>query len=500
MNPSPANRRNRWSTASPLAALSRATRRRSSVLAVVLLAVLVATLAVGIVLTQRQSRSRILSNFAMRGTTSATFVSTFLSQQADSEAEAARRFLSAPHVTPERFQTVVAAFGSGSALLLDSAGRLLDVVPADRSLLGEPIAARYAHLTAAERGRVAISNVVPSAARGLPVTAIAVPFATAQGRRVFSAAYRVSGSTLGAFLAHTITYSQHEVFLVDANGHLVAASPAKHAGTLSAADAALARVVGSSSFGAVPGARTPSTFTSVRVPGTPWRLVIAVPDSMLYSSVTGWTQTIPWIVFALVSVLGFALVVLFARLSALSERMAASARTDSLTGLSNRRAVEEQLARATAHARRRNQAMSVLMIDLDRFKQTNDRHGHAAGDRVLCAVADCMRNVLRAEDLPGRWGGDEFIVVLPAADEREARAVAARLRTAAANSDLADIGLSEGVSMSVGAATATRTSPDEIIHAADVALYEEKSDRASLPPDGPVDRSSHTCDGVTVPA
>jgi diguanylate cyclase (GGDEF)-like protein len=348
-------------------------RRRASVLATVLLVVLLATLAVGIVLTQRQSRSRILSNFALRGTTSATFVSTFVSQQSDL-------------------------------------------------------------------------------------------------------------SMLRAFVAHTIAYSQHEVFLVDSTGHLIAASPAKRAGTLSAADPALARAVEHRSLGSVPGARTPSTFTSARVAGTPWRLVIAVPDNKLYSSVTGWAQTIPWIVFALVTVLGLALVVLFARLSALSERMAASARTDSLTGLCNRRAVEEHLARAAAYARRHDQPMSVLMIDLDRFKQTNDCHGHAAGDRVLCAVADCMRNALRTEDIPGRWGGDEFIVLLPAADEQEASAVAARLRTVAASCDLADIGLAQGVRMSVGSATATLTSADEIIHAADVALYEEKSKRAPLAP------------------
>jgi diguanylate cyclase (GGDEF)-like protein len=454
------------------------------VLATVLLIVLMATLAVGIVLTQRQSRSRILSNLALRGTTSATFASTFLSQQADHERETAQRFLSAPRVAAQRFEMVVAAFGSGSAVLLDSSGRVLDIVPSDSALLGKPIASRYAHLAAAESGRVAVSNVVPSAVRKVPVAAVAVPFDTARGRRVFSAAYGVSGSTLGAFVAHTITYSQHEVFLVDATGHLIAASPAGHASTLNAADPALARAVEHSSLGSVAGARTPSTFTSARVPGTPWHLVIAVPNNKLYSSVTGWTQTIPWIVFGVVSVLGLGLVVLFARLSALSERMAANARTDSLTGLSNRRAVEEHLARAAAYARRHDQPMSVLMIDLDRFKQTNDRHGHAAGDRVLCTVADCMRSVLRAEDIPGRWGGDEFIVVLPTADEPQAQAVAARLHAAAADSKLADVGLHDGVSMSIGTATATLASADEIIHAADVALYEQKSMRAPRAPAG----------------
>jgi diguanylate cyclase (GGDEF)-like protein len=453
-------------------------RRRATVLATVLLAVLLGMIAVGIVLTQRQSRSHILSNFALRGTTSATFVSTFVSQQADRETDAAQQLLAVPHVSHERFQGVVAAFGSGAAVLLDSAGRVLDTVPADRSLLGKPIAGRYAHLAAAERGQVAISNVVPSAAQHLPVTAIAVPFASTRGRRVFSAAYGVYGSTLEAFVAHTITYRQHKVFLIDSAGRLIAASPRQHATTLSGADPLLARAIARSSLGAVPGARTPSTFTALQVPGTPWRLVIAVPDSKLYVSVDGLTKWIPWIVFALVSVLGVALVTLFARLAALSQRMATSARTDALTALPNRRAIEEHLTRATAHARRHGEPMSLLMIDLDRFKETNDRYGHAAGDRVLRAVADCLREALRAEDLPGRWGGDEFIVVLPIADESQARAVVTRLRAAAPRAKLSDIGLPDGVRMSIGCATATLTSPDEITHAADLDLYKEKSGRA----------------------
>jgi diguanylate cyclase (GGDEF)-like protein len=481
MSPPVAN----WSAPSvwtaPLASVRRAARRRATLLATVLLAVLLATIAAGIVLTQRQSRSHILSNLALRGTTSATFVSTFLSQQANREADAAQQLLATPHVSPQRFQGVVAAFGSNAAVLLDSDGRVLDIIPADRSLLGKSISARYAHLAAAERGHIAISNVVPSAADHLPVTAIAVPFTSTRGRRVFSAAYGVSGSTLGAFLAHTITYRQHKVFLVDAAGRLIAASPQQHASTLSAADPALARAIEHSSLGSVPGAGTPSSFTALKVPGTPWRMVIAVPDSKLFVSVDGWTKWIPWIVFGLVSILGIALVVLFARLSALSQRMAKSARTDALTGLPNRRAIEEYLTRAAAHARRHGEPMSVLMIDLDRFKQTNDRYGHAAGDRVLCAVADCMRNVLRTEDLPGRWGGDEFIVVLPSADERQARVVVSRLQAVGLRAKLSDIGLPDGVRMSIGTATATLTSADEITHAADVALYQAKSSRAQAP-------------------
>jgi diguanylate cyclase (GGDEF)-like protein len=464
------------------AGLTRARRLWAVALASLALLLLLGTLATAIVVSQRQSRSHILATFGLRGTSSATFVATYLYQQAAREQQTAEQFLSGPRVPADRFKLAVAAFGSGAAVLLDSSGRLLDVAPSAPRLLGRPIAARYAHLTAAEHGRTAVSNVVPSAARRTAVTAIAVPFSTPSGRRVFSAAYRVSGSALGAFVAHTVPYRAHEVFLVDSSGRLVAASPTTTARTLAAADPRLARAAAHAGHGTVAGAKTPTTFTVAPVPGTSWRLLIAVPDSRLYASIAGWTQMIPWLVFVLVSVLGGLLVALFARsladrsrLAVLSATLEKTAQTDPLTGLSNRRALTEHLIRGAVHARRRGEPLSVLMIDLDRFKETNDRFGHEAGDQVLCAVADCMREVLRADDVYGRWGGDEFLVAMPATDEAGARTVAERLRAITSAVDLSDIGLPEGIPLSIGAATAVLTSPIELVRAADVELYRAKT-------------------------
>jgi diguanylate cyclase (GGDEF)-like protein len=312
------------------------------------------------------------------------------------------------------------------------------------------------------------------------VTAIAVPFSTPYGRRVFSAAYDASGSALGRFVEHTIPYRQHEVLLVDGNGRLVAASPETSATTLVQADPALARAAAHASHGPVAGATTPTTFADTPVAGTPWRLLIAVPNSRLYASISGWTQFVPWLVLALVSILGALLVALFARslsdrarLTALSATLEQVARTDTLTGLLNRRALGEQLARAASHARRHSEPLSVLMVDLDHFKQTNDR--------FVCALADCMRDALRADDIYGRWGGDEFLIALPATDEEHAHIAAARLLDCAQALELGDIGLPEGVPFSVGVATATQSAPVELVRAADVALYEAKSERPPTP-------------------
>jgi diguanylate cyclase (GGDEF)-like protein len=445
------------------------------------LVLVLGSLAAGIVLSWQQSRARLVTNFGLRGATSADFVSTFLTQEASRGRATAEEDLAGARVSAARFTLVSSAFGSHHAVLLDSAGRVLATVPTDKASLGKSIAEGYPSLAAAEQGRVSVSDVVRAA--GLPeaVTSIAVPFATRAGRRVFSVAYGVSGSALGAFVAHTISYPQHEVFLIDSGNQLIAASPSTNAVTLRGADPLLAKAVSGASHGAVKGARTPSTFTVARVPGTSWRFVIAVPNSRLFASISGLSKIIPWLIFALVSILGLMLVALYGRsltdrtrLAVLSRVLEKSARTDSLTNLFNRRALAEYLALFAAHARRRGEPMSVLMIDLDGFKQINDKFGHAAGDTVLRAVADSMRDLLRADDICGRWGGDEFLVLIPTGNEDDARILAERLQTAAKAIDLSDIGVPGGVALSFGRATAVYTAPDEIVATADLALYEAK--------------------------
>ena len=103
------------------------------------------------------------------------------------------------------------------------------------------------------------------------------------------------------------------------------------------------------------------------------------------------------------------------------------ARTDPLTGVYNRRFLEEFLARELTRARRSLQPLSVLLLDLDGFKAFNDRHGHLEGDRTLALVADSLRNAVRATDIVARYGGDEFVVVLPNTTGEAARRVAREL-------------------------------------------------------------------------
>lgn len=447
------------------------------------LLLLLGTLAAAILLSQASARSQIRSSFALRGNGSAGFVATYLSEQGARGQHVAERFLSSRRVDRRGLELITSALGSDASVLLEPDGRVLAAYPSDRSLRTTALVSAYSNLSRAKGGHVAISGVFYAPDDGAPSTAVTVPFATPTGGRLLSTDYPASNLALDALVDHTITYPQHAVYLVDSTGRLITSSPRTQAVTLARADPPLARTLSHRRRGAVDGAPAPSTFTSASVSGTPWRLLVEVPNRKLYASVAGWTQYIPWLVFALVTLIGALLVVMFlrsladrARLTILSARMHRTAQTDSLTGLDNRRALTEQLTRASAHARRHEEPLSVMMIDLDRFKHTNDTYGHDAGDQVLCTVADCMRDVLRADDIYGRWGGDEFLVALPTTDGESARTTAERLRDTAADVPLATIGLPAGVALSVGIVTGMHETSSDLVRAADAALYRAKAD------------------------
>jgi diguanylate cyclase (GGDEF)-like protein len=456
-------------------------RRRPIMLVAFAIVVVLSTMSIGIVFSRDQSKHQIVTNLKARSTTSAEFVATFLAQQATRQTQTAERFLASPKASSSHFKLIITSLGSDTAVLLDRFGRLLEVAPSNPAILGSDIAPRYSHLTAAEAGRAAVSGVVPSASEGKPVVAVAVPYPTPQGRRVLSVAYPVAGSVLSILVEHTISYKQHHVMLLDASGKLIAASPSTSSPSLSAADPVLAKAVLHASQGEVTIAGTPSTFVVAHVSGTSWRLVIAVPDYKLFASISGWQQRLPWIVFVLVAILALIVLVLFirshaerVRLTTLSAELDQAARTDMVTTLANRRSLQERLAQASAYANRYGEVLSALVIDLDHFKQVNDSYGHETGDEVLCAVADCMREVFRDSDIFGRWGGDEFLAVLPATNSEGARGAGQRLCESVAAIDFTRYGLAEQITLSVGCASAIGAAPNDLVNQADNSLFSAK--------------------------
>jgi two-component system, cell cycle response regulator len=150
-------------------------------------------------------------------------------------------------------------------------------------------------------------------------------------------------------------------------------------------------------------------------------------------------------------------------------------RTDVLTGLHNRRHVEEYLAKLTSLARRNVEPMAVLVIDIDHFKSVNDTYGHDAGDAVLREVASRMLGSIRFEDMVGRWGGEEFLVVLPNTADQGAAELAERLRQVVADTPcrLTD-GDAVQVTISVGCAASLIDDAGRLVRSADAAMYEAK--------------------------
>jgi diguanylate cyclase (GGDEF)-like protein len=151
------------------------------------------------------------------------------------------------------------------------------------------------------------------------------------------------------------------------------------------------------------------------------------------------------------------------------------ANIDALTGLPNRRYLEELLA-TVGPRRRSGDRLGALMIDLDHFKNLNDRYGHAAGDRVLHAVGERISSAVRADDTPARYGGEEFAVLLRRADPKQAVEVAERIREQIGSMSSDELGVNERVTVSIGVAVADShvTDPTSLLAAADAALYRAK--------------------------
>jgi two-component system cell cycle response regulator len=148
-------------------------------------------------------------------------------------------------------------------------------------------------------------------------------------------------------------------------------------------------------------------------------------------------------------------------------------RTDGLTGLFNRRHLDEELIRRHKDSLRHHDPYCVLLLDIDHFKHVNDTYGHPAGDLVLRTFADRLSIGLRSGDIAGRWGGDEFLVILPRTNQHGALEFAERIRSAA-TAPVSGAGRHINVTISGGCALGPAESVDAVVHFADEGLYQAK--------------------------
>lgn len=147
--------------------------------------------------------------------------------------------------------------------------------------------------------------------------------------------------------------------------------------------------------------------------------------------------------------------------------------TDHLTGLANRRFFVEMLVKQISYCKRHHVPLSLVISDLDKFKKMNDNYGHHSGDQFLISFAAMMQNYSRKEDLPARFGGDEFIIMLPNVKALQAATFAERLRRAIENMEMPTS--EEFVTASFGITQLTaEDSTDSFIKRSDEALYEAK--------------------------
>ncbi len=162
-------------------------------------------------------------------------------------------------------------------------------------------------------------------------------------------------------------------------------------------------------------------------------------------------------------------------LLALAEAHAHAARTDELTGLSNRRDMQNHLATEYSRHQRSGHNFSIALIDLDLFKKINDQHGHDVGDEVLRKFAELMQTVIRQTDVAARWGGEEFLILLPDTSLLQALTLAERLRSEVSRQPFRLRKQELAVSISVGVCSIAKVrSLDDLLKQADLNLYRAK--------------------------
>lgn len=223
-------------------------------------------------------------------------------------------------------------------------------------------------------------------------------------------------------------------------------------------------------------------------PESPWKEVLWDRESMRLDIVElclGVTVSISCGLNLGLLLLALPPVVLLQR-SLLHAQLQAAARTDAKTGLLNAAAWQREADTEIVRARRTGDTLALLIVDIDHFKRVNDAHGHLVGDQVLVGVAATLRGQLREYDVVGRFGGEEFVVLLPGADIDEARRVAERLRVRVGHMTIPVDETLVRVTISVGVALMSVHGDDliDLLAAADLALYRAKElgrDRVCIP-------------------
>ncbi|MEO6712796.1 MAG: diguanylate cyclase [Mycobacteriales bacterium] len=253
----------------------------------------VASAALLITRSEHEQERALQNRFDARQATAARFIEAFVTEVFDRERALGSRIFSGA-VEPGEFAQFCADQGYDAAVLVSGGGLLLASQPANPATVGRDMSAKYAHLRSAVSGVPAVSGVVPSAIRGVPIVGFAVPFETPTGRRVFSGAYAVEDTPLAPFIRNATPFRTSNVVIVDAAGIVVAGSALGEAGRpLEEVDGILAGVAAERRTVDTPaGERYISQST---IAGTTWRLIFSVESGELLAPVRSTARWVPWV-------------------------------------------------------------------------------------------------------------------------------------------------------------------------------------------------------------
>jgi diguanylate cyclase (GGDEF)-like protein len=450
--------------------------------AVLFIVVVVGSMATAALRTQVKARTALEDRFAVRATSASTFLDSYVQYTLDREQELAKLRLSTTEIDHDQFLDFLDNFGFGPSVLLDETGRVIDIAPYKEDFIGKQIIADNEHLrSAVVNGEQTVSNVVPSDALKFPNVAFATPFETQAGTRIISGAFDLTTKPLGNYFENIVPNNSSEAFLIDANGEIIA-SNRDNSGKLEKADKALPKAItkGNETSKQIRGSYTAkdgkrSFFVTQTVSGTPWKIVIAIEKDALYSPESGSKRVLPWVFLGGFALLLTVLAVTYIRSRERRLRLQDVSQIDLLTGIYNPRGVKSHLTRLLSAARRHSNDLTILKVDIDDFSNFNEQYGHHVGDEILKLVADEIQKRLRTEDIVGRCGGEEFIVILPDTDVNGTNIVAERIRRGVEEDVRSDSEPNAKVTISIGITAAEKEDTlDTISSRAEKALRDAK--------------------------
>lgn len=208
------------------------------------------------------------------------------------------------------------------------------------------------------------------------------------------------------------------------------------------------------------------------IPELHWYLFVEKQED---EALSGVRRTLYLNLLISVAVTGLVLLLVSLAINRYQERLEAIALSDKLTGLTNRQGLDMMIQRDMAEQRRTGMGLALLLLDLDRFKAVNDQYGHLAGDAVLRGITEVIRQQLRDSDTIGRWGGEEFLIILKRTDLQAAIVVAEKIREAVARAEVPYGKESLNLTVSIGIAVMRAgDTEDGLLNRADHALYAAK--------------------------